>query len=173
MQRKETLVKPHMIVIATVLPLLFIACSPGTQQQAAFKTAVDTAAIRSAGQERMTAIAAGNIDGYLAAYEDEAVWMPPQAEEIVGKAAARQRLQGVLDQVSIETEGMVDEEVVMSPEWVLIRGTYTMTRTPKGGAEAEDAVGTYLTMWHRQGDGSFKIAYDMWNSDRPLQLPSE
>jgi len=121
----------------------------------------------------MAAVAAGNIDGYLSAYEEEAVWVPPQAEEIVGKAVAGQLLQGVLDQVSVETQGMVDEEIVLSPDWVLIRGTYTMTRTPQGGGEAEQAVGTYVTIWHRQADDSFKIAYDIWNSDRPFQSEPE
>jgi ketosteroid isomerase-like protein len=48
-----------------------------------------------------------------------------------------------------------------------------MTRTPQEDAEPENAVGTYMTIWHRQGDGSFKIAYDIWNSDRPFQSEAE
>lgn len=161
------------IGFAVVVALLLAACTAGTQQPAAPAAAPDTAAIRAAGQARMAAVAAGNIDGYLAAYEDEAVWMPPQAEAIVGKAVAAQRLQGVLDEVSVETEGMVDEEIVMSPDWVLIRGRYLLTVTPKDGSGPQEAVGSSLTIWHRQEDGSFKIAYDIWNGDRAMEGEAE
>ena len=116
----------------------------------------------------MTAVANGDVDGYLAAYADDAVWMPPATEEIMGKAAAKQIMQGVLDEITVEEQITMEEQVVLSPDWVLDRGTYALTRTPKAGGEAEEAVGTFLTLWNRQEDGSWKIAYDIWNSDRPM-----
>jgi ketosteroid isomerase-like protein len=169
-------VRSFAIRLAVVVPLLLIACTPGTRQREASKsvTTPDTAAIRESARARVAAIAAGDIERYLAAYEDEAVWVPPLAEEIVGKAAARQRLEGVFEEAKVETVSTTDEQVIMSPDWILDRGTFASTRTPKDSrGEPDQAVGSYLTIWHRQQDGSFKIAYDIWNSDRPLEPESE
>lgn len=157
--------RSYLSAAAIVLALL-ISCAPTAQEPAA--PPPDTAKIRELGEARMTAIETGNVDGYLDAYADDAVWMPPAAEEIMGKAAARQIMQGALDEITIDEETTVDEQVVLSPDWVLDRGTYALTRTPKDGGESEEAVGTFLTIWHRQDDGSWKIAYDIWNSDRPM-----
>ena len=151
--------------------VILMSCSQPSQTPAAADQtppAPDTAAIRQAGQERFAAVSAGNPDGYFAAYSDDAVWMPPGTEEIIGKAAARQRLEGALDKIEFEMETTTDEEVVLSQDWVLDRGSYTMTRTAKEDGQIEDAVGSYLTLWRRGPDGSWKIVYDIWNSDRPL-----
>jgi uncharacterized protein (TIGR02246 family) len=127
---------------------------------------VDTAAIRKAGQDRLAAISAGNPDGYLAAYADDAVLMPPESEDIVGKEVAAQRLTGSLTDTTIQAQSETVEQEVLSPDWVLERGTYTVIRTPKAGGDGATEVGTYLTLWKRQADSSFKITYDIWHSDR-------
>ena len=62
---------------------------------------------------------------------------------------------------------MTEELVVLSPEWVMDRGSFVMTRTPKAGGKAEEAAGTYMQLWRLEPDGSWKVAYDIWNSDRP------
>mgnify|MGYP003342292487 CR=1 FL=1 len=42
-------------------------------------------------------------------------------------------------------------------------GTYSWTMKPKKGKEATE-VGKYLTVWHKQADGSWKIARDRASS---------
>jgi len=136
----------HLIALDAVI---LMSCSQVSQTPAAedqMSLAPDTAAIRQAGQERFTAVSAGNPDGYFAAYSDDAVWMPPGSEEIIGKATARQRLEGALDEIELEMETTTDEEVVLSQDWVLYRGSYTMTRTAKEDGVIEDAVGSYVTL---------------------------
>ncbi len=166
--------KTQLTVISLTLALMF-SCSTADQsaQKETMQPPPDTAAIRQAGQARFEAAAAGDTGRYLAAYADDAIWMPPAAEEIVGKAAARQRMEGVLAEVEIEMDTTTDEEMVLSPDWVLDRGSYAMTRTPRDGGEPEDVVGSYLTLWHRDSDGSWKIAFDIWNSDRPLTADAQ
>jgi ketosteroid isomerase-like protein len=128
--------------------------------------APDTSAIREAAKARVAAIASGDIEGYLAAYDDQAVWIPPLVEQIAGKAAARQRLAGALKDVRIEITALPEEYVAMSSDWVLERGRYATMRTPAVGGEPEQVVGSYVAVWRRQTDGAFRIAYDIWNSDR-------
>jgi ketosteroid isomerase-like protein len=146
--------------------------SQPTTKAPAAAPAADTAAIRKMGQDRLAAISEGNSAGYLAAYADDAVLMPPEADDIVGKEVATQRLTGALADTTISAQSETVEQEVLSPDWVLERGSYTVVRTPKAGGTAATEVGTYLTMWKRQADSNFKIAYDIWHNDRP-QAPGK
>jgi ketosteroid isomerase-like protein len=46
-------------------------------------------------------------------------------------------------------------------------GSYTMKLQPAGAAVVNDN-GKYVVIWNRQGDGSWKLAVDIWNSDLPM-----
>jgi len=166
--------KLHFALIAATLALLFAGCAQGTREGAAPQAAdPDTGAILGAAKARMEALAAGDIEGYLAAYQDDAVWMPATSEEIIGKPAARQRLQWTLADATIEASLEPAELVVMSPDWVLLRGTYVVLTTPKSGGEPVEGVGSYLSIWRRQEDASWKIAYDVWTEERPVEIPAK
>ncbi len=165
--------KPNLALAALPLALLLAGCT-GTRDGAAVTASEpDTGAILETARARMEALAAGDVDGYLAAYQDDAIWMPATSEEITGKAAARQRLQWALADATIEATLKPDEIVVMSPDWVLLRGTYVVLTTPKNGDKPVEGVGSYLTLWRRQRDGSWKIAYDIWTEERPVEIPAE
>ncbi len=165
--------KLHLALIAAPLGLLLAGCAQGARDEAAEAAEPDTGAILEVSKAQTVALAAGDIEGYLAAYQDDAVWMPATSEEIIGKPAARQRLQWALADATIEVELKPEELVVMSPDWVLLRGTYVVLTTPKNGDEASDAVGSYLNIWRRQEDGSWKIAYDIWTEERRVEIPAE
>jgi ketosteroid isomerase-like protein len=49
-----------------------------------------------------------------------------------------------------------------------------MAATPKEGGDEVRDVGSFLNVWRKDDDGSWKIMFDIWNSDRgqPL-LPTE
>lgn len=161
------------IVLLTLMAMM-TACAPQVQKPdtsekpVATKTAisVDTAAIRSIEQARLDALSKKDIDGYLSAYSDQAIWMPPGAAEIVGKAAARQRIGNALAETSIEIQLKSEEQEVMSSDWVLDRGAYVLSRTAKAGGKPAVEGGSYLTVWHKEAAG-WKIAYDVWSSERP------
>ena len=156
--------KTTLFLLTTFLVLLG-ACAPKAEQPvAAPAAAVDTAAIRAMETERLNAISKGDVEGYLAVYSDKAVWMPPQAPEIVGKAAARYNLKQTLADASFSVQVETSEQVVMSPEWVLDRGSFIITRTEKKDGEEVSSTGSYVTVWNREADGKWRISYDIWNS---------
>ncbi len=166
--------KLHFAFIAAPLGLLLAGCAQGTRENAAGAASEpDTGVILEAAKARMEALGVGDIEGYLAAYQDDAVWMPATSEEIVGKPAARQRLQWSLADTTVEAGLKPDEFLVMSPDWVLLRGTYVVLTTPKSGGDTVEGVGSYVTLWHRQEDRSWKIAYDIWTEERQEQIPAK
>ena len=166
------MIRRTSIVTVLAAVILLVACAPaGNQSTATFDRNAIAREIETASQAKTAAMVAGDIDTYLSFYMEDAVWMPPNAEEILGHGAARQRLERVFKLVSITGETEIQEQVVMSPDWSAERGQYVISMTPKeGGGESVEDVGSYLTIWRKADDGRWKVAYDIWNSDRGQSL---
>gem|GEM_PF-667948 len=162
------MVRRTCIVTALAAVTFLVACSPaGNQGTAAFDENAIAREIETASQAKTAAMVAEDIDTYLSFYMEDAVWMPPNAEEILGHGAARQRLERVFKLVSITGKTEIQEQVVMSPDWAAERGQFVMSMSPKeGDGESVEQVGSYLTIWRKADDGKWKVAYDIWNSDR-------
>ena len=98
--------------------------------------------------------------------------MEPNQPALIGKEAIRSFFQTHFDQFA--TKG-TDEpvEVEVAGDWAFVRGTYTITQTPKAGGEPIEDSGKWLAIYKRQPDGSWKCYCDIWNSDRPLLGASE
>ncbi len=107
---------------------------------------------------------AGEVDGVVAAYAEDAVYLPPHHEAVHGRDAIREYLKvplghGVSDlafEVTyIKQQGPVAWDV----------GTYRMNVPLNDGTRKEDH-GKYLTVWSRVGK-KWLIAADAWSSDLP------
>jgi ketosteroid isomerase-like protein len=46
-------------------------------------------------------------------------------------------------------------------------GAYMMRLQPPGAAVV-NGTGKYVVVWQRQGDGAWKLAVDIWNTDLPM-----
>jgi ketosteroid isomerase-like protein len=51
-------------------------------------------------------------------------------------------------------------------ELAYTRGTYSLTMQPAGAAPMSD-TGKFVEVWRKQPDGSWKIKWDIYNSDNP------
>jgi uncharacterized protein (TIGR02246 family) len=108
----------------------------------------------------------GDIDGLLASYTDDVVSMPPDLPAIAGKEALRAYYEEAYSQLSIEALEMTSEETRVSGDWAFSRGQFTQTVLPNDG-EPFDVAGKYLFIFHREADGSWKIARLIGNLDGP------
>lgn len=106
----------------------------------------------------------GQLEGVVAAYAEDAVYLPPHHEAVHGRDAIREYLKapfghGVSDltfEVTyIKQEGSIAWDV----------GTYRMNIPHTDGTKREDH-GKYLTVWRRAGM-NWLIAADAWSSDLP------
>ena len=155
------------IITLGVLGLFLVACggasSPSPMDIDEDELARAVKAIRA---DVDAAMRSEDLDAYLAFYMEDAVWLPPGAEEY-GKAAARQKLTSFFRAVNLEGGSTVEEQTVMGPNWIGERGQFSVVFLPRqGDAEPVHAVGSYLALWTKDIDGEWKIALDMWNSDR-------
>jgi uncharacterized protein (TIGR02246 family) len=128
------------------------------------RTVNAAARIRRIGDDWARHWNAGELDGVVAAYAEDAVYLPPHHQAVHGREAIREYLKGplkhrvcglVFDVTYIKQQGPIAWDV----------GTYRMTIPQNDGAQKEDH-GKYLTVWRCVGKG-WLIAADAWSSDLP------
>jgi uncharacterized protein (TIGR02246 family) len=112
------------------------------------------------------AMSAGDVDGMMSGYADDAVQMPPNEPAVTGKDAIRARYQADLEQLDMMLENPA-EEIIVKGDWAILRGTYVFGGTPKADGEPIQDTGKYMVTWRRQADGSWRVAHEIWNSDNP------
>ncbi len=150
-----------------LLSLLLIAgCTPTEPVEEASTTEADVEAINQLPATFAAALNAGDLDGIMAGFTDDAVRMPPNAPAIIGKESIRSLMQTNLEQNTYQLDNP-PEEVQVSGDLAFARGTYTVTVTPKAGGESIQLEGKYLVIFQKQPDGSWKAARDIWNSNNP------
>lgn len=128
----------------------------------------DVEAIRRlVGPEWAAAWAAGDAAAIAEFYAEDAVLLPQNQLPIVGKAAIRSGYETVLEQFSVRGSSEI-VELEVGGSWAFMRGTYTITVSPKhGGAPIEEDRGNWLWITKRQVDGSWKIFRAIGASEPP------
>ncbi len=99
------------------LAVALISCAPAGEQPgpaAEATTEADVAAIKRLIAEYETATNAGDVDGRVAAYAEDAVWIRPNGPDLIGKEAIREQYQRQSDRNTYE--------VTITPEEVVVGG---------------------------------------------------
>jgi uncharacterized protein (TIGR02246 family) len=129
-------------------------------------SAQDEAAVRAVDAEWARAATAGDAKAVTAVYASDATLLPPNEAEVKGEAVGKYNADMLrtypakmeLSTATVEGRGDLAYAV----------GTWRATPTAKKGAKAlPPEEGKYLEVLKKQADGSWKIVYDMWNSNAP------
>jgi uncharacterized protein (TIGR02246 family) len=153
--------KTTCTVILCALLLLVSACAQKGDNPA------DVQAIKKLSTDWDNAYNAGNIDGLLACYTNDAMRLEPNEAATVGTDAMRASFQSYFDAYKGETHGPI-EDVRVSGNLAVARGIYTGTSAPKAGGTPINEKGKWISAYQRQADGSWKIFWDTGNSDLPV-----
>lgn len=157
----------------TIVAFALAACAaPATEQPAATAAAApDPAAVRAAieaiNTSNMAAISSGDSAramGALTHYEDGAMMMMGGMPAMNGRAAIESGIGGMLSGAKFSDMSGTTTDVIVAGDYAIETGTFQWTVTPKGGKPMKDK-GKYITVWHKQADGSWKIVRDINNSD--------
>jgi uncharacterized protein (TIGR02246 family) len=100
-------------------------------------------------------------------WTEDGIQLPPGSPPIVGKEQIRERNKSALVDLFTMDGSITNEEVQVSGDLAVARGTYATTLTPKDGSEEIFIDGKYMTLLKRQPDGSWKIHRDIFNSNMP------
>ncbi len=123
-----------------------------------------TRAVEDIWKEYSASLNAGDLERWLALWTDDGIQMPPGEAAVAGKERIRTRNGGFLDQFKFDM-GITNEEVRVAGDWAFARGTYKASLIPKQGGAPVPINGKYMTILARQGDGSWKIHRDIFNSN--------
>ena len=123
------------------------------------------ATIRRTGERWAEHWNAGDLEGVVAAYARDAVYLPPHHLAVHGQDAIREYLKTPLGHGVSELAFEVTYIKQQGPvAWDV--GTYRMIVPQADGTKKEDH-GKYLSVWRRAGK-QWLIVADAWSSDLPL-----
>jgi uncharacterized protein (TIGR02246 family) len=161
-----------------MLLLWCVACQPAPKTETATMggasdaapaglSAEDEAAIRAVDAAWARAATAGDGNAIAALYAPDATVLPPMEPPRQGEAAKKywvdfaNSFSGPVELTTTTVEGRGDLAYGV--------GTYRMTLTPKkaGAKPLPTDEGKYIEVLKKQGDGSWKIVYDMWSPNAP------
>jgi ketosteroid isomerase-like protein len=126
----------------------------------------DTAGARDATHAYAAAINTNNTDQIMAMCTEDVVFMPPNQPALMGQVAVRKWLADYLAAYSVR-EDFATVEFTVIGDWAIERCASTETDTPRaGGAAIHDTLKGIVT-YHREADGHWRVARDIWNSDLP------
>jgi len=106
-----------------------------------------------------------DVDALVALYARDAVLMPPDRPNIVGRAAVRDWLT-VLFRENEARQRLVNEEVAAHGDWAWLRGHFQIVITSRATGRTATILGKHLVIWRRLPDGSWRAARDIWNTQR-------
>ena len=163
---------------ALVLLALVAACQSGPRAEAessgagspaaapARLSAEDEKAIRDADVAWAKAATAGDAAALTAFYAGDAVLMPPGSPALRGTDEINKFFTGMTGAYSTPFE-LKTAAVEGRGDLAISTGDYSVTLTPKqkGAKPLPTEEGKYLGVMKKQPDGSWKLIYDMWNTN--------
>jgi ketosteroid isomerase-like protein len=112
---------------------------------------------------------ANETDWYTSVcYLENAVRMPPNGAPYQGTGEIAKRLRQDYANYKFDSFTVSADEVFSSGSLAIARGKFTQTLTPKASGLAQFTnEGKWATAYQRRSNGSWKCAFDIWNSDKP------
>ena len=113
----------------------------------------------------MKAFNESNLDLFMSLVADDAVWMPPGASILIGKAAIRNWQN--FDKMNFDATIFTDE-IEICGDWAFQRVHWEFSWTLKDSNETTLSKSKEIFIYRRQSDGSWLTSHAIWNSS-PLK----
>jgi ketosteroid isomerase-like protein len=99
---------------------------------------------------------------------EDAVLMPPHQPPVVGRRGVIDWFAGVVKQARTTAVAVPQREVIVAGDWAIERGSFIWKVAPTTGGSAVEDRGSFLAVWQRQPDASWKLTRNIWNSTLPV-----
>jgi uncharacterized protein (TIGR02246 family) len=99
---------------------------------------------------------------------EDAMFLGAHEQPVKGASAIREWLAGFFSQVKMTNlPQSEDREVIVSGDLAVERSSYDWEWIVVGSDEPVTDQGTFIGIWRRQSDGSWKESHIMWHSWNP------
>ena len=158
------------LIIAAVLTWQFLPTKESEMEgeKPAVDIEADIEAIKALLANNALVISSDDLDGWLAQFTDDAIFMNPNAEILKGVEASRQHAQPFFEQFDNDMVITVDE-IEVCGDWAFARWSFTWRFTPKVGGDTIQEKGKEIWILKRLTDDSWKCSHIIWNTDSPPQ----
>ena len=154
------------IVKCVFLGVLLCSLLCGCEQYAKRAEQDDIRAIRKLEDEFLAAHSLSDGAKLAEFYTDDALLIPPNEPMVHGKHAIAEWYQGEFTKAPpIENPTVVLEEIDITGKVAFIRGIFTLKFKNDGGTRVENL--RFISIWHRQKNGSWLFYCDIWNTYIP------
>ena len=153
--------------LAALGATLVLACQQNPAPPAGLSEA-DKAAIMAQRAAFVQALNAGDAAKAVEIFAPDAVVLMGNAPAIHGMAAITAFYAGLPPLGDFKVYG---EEFESGGDLVVIRGAESATHMPPGATVAITDTGKYVEVWKKQADGTWKLLWDIGNSDRAPAPP--
>ena len=152
----------HYMVGALLTAALITGCQTST--------AADEEAVREMVAAFDAAFNTRDADALLAAvYTDESTRMSANEPTAQGRDAIRASFLAAWEAGESNVDNHVAEIHILG-DLAAARGTWTARNVPSDGSEPYDDRGSWAGLYRRAADGSWKVVWDIWNSELPPRL---
>jgi ketosteroid isomerase-like protein len=157
-------------VLVVMAAICVLSCGePGSPEVDQAKvTAPDLDAIHQVIDEWIRLVNANDPEGLLGLVCPDLEVIPPNMHPVFGPDA-HELFRGFFEGFTVELEP-TSTEVLAGGDWAFRRYAYRLTLTPDEGGEPIIESGHGVHIFHRQADGPWCLAKDIWNS---VPQPSE
>jgi ketosteroid isomerase-like protein len=159
---KIKIMKTFQAFTLPFMMLFFIGCQE-SQKESTDNTDIETTkALIKEFTQVLNSSDTTKFAAFFPTYLEESVeFMPPNEPRIVGNQV-HDFFMGYARQFSLNIT-FSNEEFFSGGDWAFHRYTYNLIATPKSGGEPFTELGNGIHIFHRQVNGSWKLAKDVWS----------
>ena len=146
-----------------------IAFAVGGAMNGDAKEAADVVQLEEIWNEYEASVISGDFERWISLWDDDGIQMPPDEPRHIGKEQIGAANRPAFEDTSFEMNEFVinADEFRIGGDWAHSYGTGRWSMTPKEGGDTIEVAGKFSSTFKRQADGSWKIAYDSFNSNVP------
>ena len=141
---------------------VFIACSTDDKTD----TANDLEDLKNLSEKVETVWNEGDIEGFLALIDDEALFKGPDKPSIVGIEKLSDFYKGFFSALNFNVE-IISEEIYVFGDYAYSLETWRGSMSPKDGSTPIFFDNTDLAIYKRQADNTWKVWRTMYNTNSP------
>jgi uncharacterized protein (TIGR02246 family) len=130
-------------------------------------TSADETAIRDTMAAYETALNASDTQAVLPLYTEDSVFMPQNAQSVIGKDAVRQAYDAVFKAITLKVRFTIAEVVIMAPRWAFVRTNSAGTQKINATGATSPEANQELFIFKKGGDGKWRIARYSFSTTNP------